>query len=55
VPTESPVARVVARVRIPPTIVFDLLRAVNENLAQYEEAFGEIKRPSDEAPDEGGD
>ena len=45
-------ARVVTRVRIPPTIVFDLLRTVNENLAQYEEAFGEIKRPENQASDE---
>jgi len=37
-------AQVVARVRIPPTLVFDLLRAVNENLGQYETQFGEIKR-----------
>jgi hypothetical protein len=38
-------ARVVTRVRIPPTIVFDLLRAINDNLAKYEDTFGEIKRP----------
>ncbi len=41
---DSMAAQVVARVRIPPTLVFDLLRAVNENLGQYEDAFGEIKR-----------
>ncbi len=48
-------ARVVTRVRIPPTIVFDLLRAINDNLAQYEETFGEIKRPEPETSDEPSD
>jgi Protein of unknown function (DUF3467) len=50
-PPGSMQARVVSRVRIPPTIVFDLLRTINENLAQYEEAFGEIKRPGTKADD----
>jgi hypothetical protein len=36
--------RVVSRVRIPPTVIFDLMRALNENMAKYEEKFGEIKR-----------
>jgi Protein of unknown function (DUF3467) len=36
--------RVVSRVRIPPTVIFDLMRALNENMAKYEASFGEIKR-----------
>ncbi len=49
-------AQVVSRVRIPPTIVFDLLRALNEDLGEYETAYGEIKRPADGPSDkEGGD
>ena|SRR5436190_7000263 len=36
--------RVVARVRIPPTVIFDLMRALNENMSIYEQKFGEIKR-----------
>jgi hypothetical protein len=36
--------RVVARVRIPPTLVFDLLRGLSETLTRYEGQFGEIKR-----------
>src|ERR1700733_14304112 len=53
-------ARVVARVKIPPTVVFELMRALNVNMASYEETFGPIRRvetvePSEqepEAPDE---
>ena len=45
-------AQVVSRVRIPPTIVFDLLRALNENLGQYESSYGPIKIFDE---DEGGD
>ena len=37
-------ALVTARVKIPPTVVFDLLRAVNENMTKYEAQFGEIPR-----------
>jgi Protein of unknown function (DUF3467) len=45
---ESPVTvpcRVVARVKIPATVLFDVLRALNENMTRYEESFGEIRRP----------
>jgi hypothetical protein len=45
---EAPVTipcRVVARVRIPPTLVFAILQAVNSNMTRYEEVFGEIRRP----------
>ena len=37
--------RVVARVKIPLTVVFELIRAVNDNMTRYEQAFGEIRRP----------
>ena len=52
---DGPAARVVSRVRIPPTIVFDLLRTLNQNLAEYEKAFGKIQRPTTDGPEEGGD
>jgi hypothetical protein len=53
-PEGSMQALVTARVRVPPTIVFDLLRAINENLAEYETEFGEIKRPEDAGDDQEG-
>jgi hypothetical protein len=37
--------RLVSRVRIPVTFVFEVLRAVNENMTRYEEVFGEIRPP----------
>jgi hypothetical protein len=39
-------ARVVARVRVPPGQVFEILKALNENMTHYERAFGEIRRPN---------
>ena len=42
--------RVVTRVKIPPTLIFDIMRALNENMTTYENTFGEIQRP--EAPQE---
>ena len=46
----NPVTRVpcqvVARVRVPPTVVFDFLRTINENLSTYESSFGAIQRPA---------
>jgi hypothetical protein len=36
---------VVSRVRIPVSVVFDVLRALNENMTRYENVFGEIQRP----------
>ncbi|MGB9376212.1 MAG: DUF3467 domain-containing protein [Mycobacteriales bacterium] len=38
-------ARVVSRVRVPPGQVFEILKALNENMTHYEQAFGEIRRP----------
>ena len=43
-PPEVP-ARIVARVRIPPTLVFDLIRTINARMAAYEKEWGEIQRP----------
>jgi hypothetical protein len=37
--------QVVARVRVPPTVLFDFLRTINENLSNYEGTFGAIQRP----------
>lgn len=47
-PTSAAVVpcRVVSRVKVPVTVVFDLIRALNENMTKYEERFGEIRRPS---------
>jgi Protein of unknown function (DUF3467) len=42
--------RVVSRVRIPPTVIFDLMRALNENMSIYESKFGEIRRPAGGEP-----
>ncbi len=43
---------VVARVRIPRTVIFDVLRAMNENMTRYEATFGEIQQPQPPAPPE---
>jgi hypothetical protein len=43
-PAQVP-CRVVARVKIPATVVFELIRAINDNMTRYEQAFGEIRRP----------
>jgi hypothetical protein len=45
--------RVVTRVKIPVTLVFDVIRALNEVMTGYESQFGEIRPPG--APGEGGD
>ncbi len=44
--------RIVARIKVPPTVVFDILRAVNENLGRYEAAFGAIRPPGGGPPDQ---
>jgi hypothetical protein len=35
----------VARVRLPTSLVFDVLRSLNEAMTRYEAIFGEIRRP----------
>ena len=51
--------RLVARLRIPPTAVFDMIRTINENLTMYEQRFGQIRRPGSDAqlypPEDPGD
>jgi hypothetical protein len=37
--------QVVSRVRIPPGVIFPLLKALNENLTTYEAVFGPIAHP----------
>lgn len=57
-PTETPdgpalrvPCRVTARIKVPPTLVFEILKALNTNMTGYEERFGEIRRPGEpEAP-----
>ena len=44
--------RVVSRVKIPVTVLFDVLRALNENMTRYEQVFGEIKRPEPDEQDD---
>jgi hypothetical protein len=46
-------ARVVARVKIPPTVIFDLMRALNINMTNYEQTFGSIRRIEVVQPEEG--
>lgn len=50
---DGPKATVVSRVRIPPTLVLDLLQSLSQNLLEYEKTYGEIRRLVDE-PEEGG-
>lgn len=42
--------RVVSRVKIPTTMIFDVLRALNENMTRYEATYGEIRRPQHQPP-----
>jgi hypothetical protein len=48
-PVQVPV-RVVSRVRIPVTRLFEVLKALNTNMTGYESTFGSIRAP--EAPPE---
>jgi hypothetical protein len=43
-PVRIPVS-LVARVRVPTGLVFDVLRMLNEAMTRYEAIFGEIRRP----------
>jgi hypothetical protein len=45
---DSPVrvpCRVVSRVKLPATLIFDVIRILNPEMTQYENRFGEIRRP----------
>jgi Protein of unknown function (DUF3467) len=44
--------RVVSRIRISPTVMLDILQAMTENVARYQQTFGEIQRPGQ--PGQGG-
>ena len=35
----------VARVRLPTSLIFDVLRGLNDAMTRYESIFGEIRRP----------
>lgn len=48
-PVQVPV-RVVSRVRIPVTLLFEVLKALNTNMTGYESTFGSIRAP--QAPPE---
>lgn len=37
--------RVVSRVKVPVTLIFEVLKALNANMTQYEETYGVIKAP----------
>ncbi len=37
--------RVTSRVRVPVSVVFDMIRTINENLTRYEDSFGPINPP----------
>ncbi len=36
---------VTSRVRVPVSVVFDMIRTINENLTRYEDSFGRINPP----------
>lgn len=46
--------KVVARVKMPVSVIFDLLKAINANMTIYEETYGPISGPrrEPEQPDE---
>jgi hypothetical protein len=53
---DSPVSiphTVVARVRVPLRLVFDLIRAVHASMERYESVWGEIRRPEQERGEDG--
>lgn len=41
--------RVVARIKIPVALIFNLMQALNENMTRYEAAYGVIRRPEEAA------
>jgi hypothetical protein len=42
--------RVVSRVRIPATVADDVLRALAQNVTNFEQTVGRIRRPGDDQP-----
>jgi hypothetical protein len=49
-PSEGEVqpARVVARIKLPPTVMFAVLRTLNENLTMFEQSYGVVSGPPGE-------
>ena len=41
-------ARVVTRVKIAATVIFDVIRVLNEDMTTYERRYGEIRNPEDD-------
>ncbi|HYJ60975.1 MAG TPA: DUF3467 domain-containing protein [Actinomycetota bacterium] len=52
-------ATIVTRIKVPPGLVFDIIKTLNENMTTYERTFGEIKPPEpragQESPEPGDD
>jgi hypothetical protein len=44
--------RLVSRVRIPVTLLFEVLKALNTNMTSYESTFGPIRQPEASESDE---
>lgn len=44
-PASSAAIRVVSRIRLPLTLMFDALRALNASMTRYEAEWGEIRPP----------
>jgi len=42
--------RVVARIKIPPTVAEDMLQALASNITRYEEVAGPIRKPGERLP-----
>ncbi len=42
--------RLVARLRVPPTSVFDIIQTIGQNLSLYEQKFGPIRTPASDTP-----
>lgn len=38
-------SRVVTRVKVPPSAIFEMIRIMNEAMTRYEQTFGEIRLP----------
>jgi hypothetical protein len=44
-------ARVVARVRIPASFAFDLIRMIHQEMSRYEARWGDLRPPEPRAPE----
>jgi uncharacterized protein DUF3467 len=52
VAADPPRAHVVSRIKVAPTIVFEMMRTINEKMTIYEQTYGEIRRPRAKEDDE---